>query len=360
MMRYADRAPTCKPCSSEHTQARQLANFEGLCRVCAYPRRLALRAAVGLATLALGSSAVAQSADAWPTRPVNVVVGFSAGGPTDTVARILADGLSAKFGQSFVVDNKTGAAGTVAAGLVKQAQPDGYTLMLGSSSTLSILPMLQKTSYDTLRDFTTIGLVASYPYFLVVPASSSITTLDELIAQGRQPTSRLNYGSAGNGTTNHLAGEWFKHEAKIQAQHVPYRGDSAAVADLIAGRLDFALFAGAVVLPQVQAGNMRILASASATPGLAGAGIPTLGERFKNFSAEPWNGLMAPAGLSPAIVTRVNAAMNEIMHRPEVVARLKGMEQYPLTGSPQQFTEHIKTQTEVWRNVIATTGIQVN
>jgi len=325
-----------------------------------HPRRQLLQAAVGLAVWTLESPVIAQSADSWPARPVTIVVGFSAGGPTDTVGRILADGLSTTFGQSFVVDNKTGASGTVAAGLVKQAAPDGYTLMLGSSSTLSILPMLQQTSYDTLRDFTTIGLVASYPYFLVVPASSPITTLDELLAQGAQPTSKLNYGSAGNGAVNHLAGEWFKHEAGIQAQHVPYRGDSAAVADLIAGRLDFAFFAGAVVLPQVQAGNMRILASASATPGLAGAGIPTLGERFKHFSAEPWNGLMGPAGLAPSIVMRVNAAMNEIMHRPDVVARLKGMEQYPLTGSPQRFTEHIKTQTEVWRNVIATTGIQVN
>lgn len=314
-----------------------------------------------LGSIALAASAAfAQPAGDWPAaRPVTIVVGFAAGGPTDVVARILAEQLSAKFKQSFVVDNKAGASGGVAANLVKQAAPDGYTLMFGSSSTLSIIPTLQKTAYDPLRDFTAIALVASYPYFLVAPASSSIATLDELLKQGRAGGSQLSYGSAGNGAVNHLAAEWFKHEARINAVHVPYKGDSAAVTDLVAGRLDFAFLAGSVALPQVKAGKMRVLASASAVPGRGGAGVPTLGERYKGFAAEPWNGLMGPKGVPEPIVAKLNAAVNEIMARPDVLARLAPMEQYAFTGTPQQFTSHIQSQTERWASVIKSSNIQV-
>lgn len=317
---------------------------------------------LGCAALALGSTAFAQTADSdWPTRPVTIVVGFSAGGPTDVVARILAEGLSTQFKQSFVVDNKAGASGGVAAMQVKQAAPDGYTLMFGSSSTLSIIPTLQKTGYDPLLDFTAIALVASYPYFLVAPASSNITSLDELLKQGRDPSSKLNYGSAGNGAVNHLAGEWFKHEAKINAVHIPYKGDSAAVTDLVAGRLDFAFLAGSVALPQVKAGKMRLLASASAVPGRGGDGLPTLGEnRFKGYAAEPWNGLMGPKGTPQPILSKLNAAVNQIMRRPDVIARLAAMEQYPLTGTPKQFTDHIKAQTERWAAVIQSSNIKMD
>jgi tripartite-type tricarboxylate transporter receptor subunit TctC len=324
-------------------------------------KRSFLVGAVALAgMLAAAGSAWAQSANDWPTKPVTIVVGFTAGGPTDVVARILAEQLTAKFNQSFVVDNRAGAGGGVSAGLVKKAAPDGYTLMFGSSGTLAIAPNLQPNlPYDSIRDFTAIGLVASYPYFLVVPASSSITTFDELLKQGRDPSSNLTYASAGNGAVNHLAGEWFKYETKIKAVHVPYRGDSAAVTDLVGGRVDFAFLAGAAALPQVKAGKMRILASASATSGRGGEGVLTLGDaRLKGFAAEPWNGLMAPAGLPQPIVNKLNAAINEIMRRKDVVERLAAMEQYPLTGTPQQFSKHIKEQTERWGSVIKASDIK--
>lgn len=302
----------------------------------------------------------AQPASDWPTRPVTIVVGFSAGGPTDVVARILAEQLTAKFNQPFVVDNKSGAGGGVAAVLVKKAAPDGYTLMFGSSGTLSIAPNLQKNlQYDPIRDFTAVGLVASYPYFLVTSTASSLNSLDALLKKGRERGSKLSYGSAGNGAVNHLAGEWFKYEAKIDAVHVPYKGDSAAVTDLISGQIDYAFLAGAVALPQVKAGKLRVLASASATPGRGGEGVATLGQSvFKGFSAEPWNGVMAPAGLPQPIVAKLNAAINEIMSRKDVVARLAAMEQYPFTGTPQQFTNHIKEQTERWAAVIKASDIK--
>lgn len=323
-------------------------------------RRFLLGSVALAGTLAFGGTAWAQKAGDWPARPVTIVVGFGAGGPTDVLARILAENLSTRFKQTFVVENKAGAAGAVAAVAVKQAAPDGYTLMFGSSSTLSILPTLRKTGYDAVQDFTPIGLVASYPYFLVTPASSPLKSLDEFIKHGRNPANQLSYGSAGPGAVNHLGGEWFKHEAKINAVHVPYRSDAAVVTDLVAGRLDFAFLAGAVALPQVKSGKMRMLASASAKPGLGGKDVPTLGEIYKGYAAEPWNGLMGPAGLPQSIVDQLNPAINEIMNRPEVVARLATMEQFPFTGTPQQFTDHIKTQSESWSTVIKTSGIQVD
>lgn len=323
-------------------------------------RAFLLRSVALAGALAVGGSALAQSASDWPARPVTIVVGFTAGGPTDVVARILAEQLTARFNQSFVVDNKAGAGGGVAATLVKKAAPDGYTLMFGSSGTLSIAPNLQKNlGYDSIRDFTAIGLVASYPYFLVVPSTSTMTTFEEFLKKGRDPAANLTYASAGNGAVNHLAGEWFKAETGVKSVHVPYRGDSAAVTDLVGGRVDWAFLAGAAALPQVKSGKMRILASASATPGRGGEGLLTLGEsRYKGFAAEPWNGLMAPAGLPQPIVAKLNTAINEIMNRKDIVEKLAVMEQYPLTGTPQQFTTHIKEQTERWGSVIKTADIK--
>lgn len=326
-----------------------------------FRRAFLVKSAAVAGALATSGFAWAQPLTNWPTRPVSLVVGFAAAGPTDMVARILAEQLTAKFGQPFVVDNKAGAGGALAAGVVKKAAPDGYTLMFASSGTLTILPHIQKSvTYDPVRDFTAIGLVANYPYFLVTPASSSIHSLDELLNKGRNQSSPLTYASAGTGATNHLAGEWFKREAKIYATHIPYKGDAAAVADLVAGRVDFAFIAGTVAFPQIKAGKLRLLASASATPGRGGKGIATLGEsKFKGFVAEPWNGVMGPAGIPQPIVAKLNDAINEIMKRKDIIDRLAAVEQYPFTGTPQQFTNNIRVQSERWMAVIKNSGIEV-
>jgi tripartite-type tricarboxylate transporter receptor subunit TctC len=161
------------------------------------------------------------------------------------------------------------------------------------------------------------------------------------------------------GAANHLAGEWFKHEAKINATHIPYSGDAATISDLIAGRIDFAFIAGAAARPQVEAGKLRILASASAVPGRGGENVLTLGEsRFKGFASEPWNGVMAPAGLPQEIVVKLNNAINEIMNRKDIVDRLARLEQFPFTGTPSKFTNHIKEETARWGTVIKNSGIK--
>lgn len=320
---------------------------------------------LGLAAICLGAgvSGVASLAHAaaYPEKPVSVYVGFSAGGPTDMVARLLADKLGQKLGQTFVIENKAGASGAVAANLLKKASPDGYTLMLGSSSTLSIIPHVKKDiQYDAVKDFTPVALVASYPYYLAVPAGSKFKTFDDLVAFGRGANNQLSYASAGTGAVNHLAGEWLKEETKMNALHVPYKGDSSAVTDLIAGRIDFALLAGVVALPQVEAGKLRILASASSAPDKGVSGIEVIGQtKVPGYAAEPWNGLMGPAGMPEQVVKTLNAAVNEVLADPDVKAQLLKLDQYPFQSTPDQFRKHIEDQSSRWAAIIKKSGIVI-
>jgi tripartite-type tricarboxylate transporter receptor subunit TctC len=325
-------------------------------------RRALLSAmAAGVVGMTLSGISTAQNGG-YPEKTVTIVLGFSAGGPTDVVARVLADKLSSKFGQSFVVDNKAGASGTLAANYVKHAKPDGYTLMLGSSSTLSIVPNIRKdVQYDPIKDFTAIALVANYPYFLIAPGTSQFKTYDDLVAYGKTPSAQLTYASAGPGAVNHLAGEWFKAETQMNATHIPYKGDSAAISDLIAGRVDFAFIAGAAALPHLESKRLKMLASASSVPGRGGQNVLTIGQdRISGFSAEPWNGLMGPAGVPDQIVQALNAAVNEAMKDPEVTAKLAAMEQYAFTGTPEQFTDYIAEQTQRWATIVANANISVD
>ncbi|QKH38836.1 tripartite tricarboxylate transporter substrate binding protein [Achromobacter pestifer] len=295
------------------------------------------------------------AAAGYPAKPVTLVIGFTAGGPTDAVGRYLARKLETELGQTVVVENRAGANGVVAVQSVKRAAADGYTLMLGSSGTLSIEPVYkQKVDYQVLKDFQPVALVASYPYLLVVPSSSSFNTVQELIAGARQKPGTLTFASAGSGAVNHLAGEWFKSASKVDITHVPYKGDSAAIADLVAGRVDMAFLSAIAAMPQVQAGKLRALAIASAEPSPVAPGVPTVAQAagIPGFTAEPWNGVLAPAGLPPDVTLRLNAAVNKIMGTAETRDALLKLGQFPMTGSADDFAQHIRTQTERWAQVI--------
>lgn len=307
-----------------------------------------------LPALAAAISFNSAAAD-YPAKPVTLVIGFTAGGPTDAVGRYLARKLEAELGQTVVVENRAGANGVVAVQSVKRAAADGYTLMLGSSGTLSIEPVYkQKVDYQVLKDFQPVALVASYPYLLVVPSGSSFNTVQELIAGARQKPGTLTFASAGSGAVNHLAGEWFKSASKVDITHVPYKGDSAAIADLVAGRVDMAFLSAIAAMPQVQAGKLRALAIASAQPSPVAPGVPTVAQAagIPGFTAEPWNGVLAPAGLPPDLTQRLNAAVNKVMGTAESRDALLKLGQFPMTGSADDFAQHIRTQTERWAQVI--------
>ncbi|OZI71571.1 Bug family tripartite tricarboxylate transporter substrate binding protein [Bordetella genomosp. 12] len=297
----------------------------------------------------------------YPTKPITLVIGFTAGGPTDAVGRYLARQLEAELGQTVVVENRAGANGVVAVQAVKRAPNDGYTLMLGSSGTLSIEPVYKKrVDYQVLKDFQPVGLVASYPYLLVVPSGSPYRSVPDLIAGARAKPGALTFASAGSGAVNHLAGEWFKSATKVDITHVPYKGDSAAIADLVAGRVDMAFLSAIAALPQVQAGKMRALAIAAAEPSSLAPGLPTVAEaaHIPGFTAEPWNGVLAPAGTPAAVTQRLNTAINKVMSTPQARDTLLTLGQYPMTGSPEDFARHIGTQTERWADVMKTSKIE--
>ncbi len=314
----------------------------------------------GLALCALAAFSFPALAANYPTKPITLIIGFTAGGPTDAVGRYLARKLEAELGQTVVVENRAGANGVVALQAVRRAAADGYTLMLGSSGTLSIEPVYkQKVDYQVLKDFQPVALVASYPYLLVVPQNSPFKTVQELVVGARQKPGSLTFASAGNGAVNHLAGEWFKSAVGLDIVHVPYKGDSAAISDLVAGRVDMAFLSAIAAMPQVQGGKMRALAIASEKPSTVAPGLETVAQaaNIAGFSAEPWNGVLAPAGTPADVTARLNTAINKIMTTDEARDTLLKLGQYPMTGTPDDFARHISTQTARWQQVIETSHI---
>jgi len=312
------------------------------------------------AAMLLGIVVAAGANAAYPERPITLVIGFTAGGPTDAVGRFLARNLEKELGQTVVVENRAGANGVLALSAVKRAAPDGYTLMLGSSGTLSVEPAYKKkVDYEVLKDFAPVGLVATYPYLMVVPSNSPYRTVAEMIEGARARPGALTFASAGSGAVNHLGGEWFANGTRTQWTHVPYKGDSAAVNDLAAGRVDMALLAVIVAQPQIDGGKLRALAIGSPDTSPLAPQLPTVAQAagIPGYAAAPWNGILAPAGVDPAIVTRLNQAINTVMSTDEARRTLTTLGQFPFTGTPEDMARQIREQTARWGQVIEQAGI---
>lgn len=317
-------------------------------------RHLLALALSGAATPAWRTAAAQTSPEAYPVRPVTLLVGFSAAGPTDRIARMLTEPLTRHFGQSFVVENRPGANGGLAAIQIKNATPDGHQLLFSGSGSLVMAPLLNsKVGYRTLTDLTPIARISNYPYFLVVPASSPFRTAAELVAKAREKAQALSYASAGPGSGNHMATEWFQAGTGTQIVHVPYAGDSAALPDVIAGRVDFAFLSGSVVLQQAQAGKLRILATATTQRERAN-GFPTVEEAvgIRGFAMEPWTGIFGPAGMPAAAVQRLNQAMGEILARPEIQQQIAAIGQYAFPETPERFRDFIQAQSRQWADIV--------
>lgn len=298
---------------------------------------------------------------AYPDKPITLVIGFSAGGPTDIVGRYLAQGLSQKLGQTVIVENRPGATGVLALQWVRKEKPDGYTLMLGSSSTLSIEPVFKKNvKFDVFQDLSPIAPVASYPYLLVVPASAPYRSVAELVQDAKKQPGKFTYASAGNGAVNHLAGAWFKSGTGIDITHVPYKGDSAAVADLVAGRTDMAFLSIIAADPQISAAKMRSLGIASLAPSALKPGMPTIAKEsgIQGFSAEPWNGVLGPANMPRDIVAKLNTAITDVMSTEEARQKLSALGQSPFVGTADDFSAHIKSEMTRWSEVIKKANIE--
>ena len=325
------------------------------------PRRRFLHVAAGAAMLACGG---ANAQDLYPSRPVRIVVSFSAGGPTDTVARIMGARMAELLGQQFLIENKAGAGGNIGADLVAKAPPDGYTLLMATVSTHAINPGLyKKMPYDPVRDFTPIGQVGVTPTLLGVNPAIPATDVKSLVTVVKANPGKYTYGSSGLGSILHLCGEQFKASAGgLNIVHVPYRGSAPMMGDLIAGQISMAFDATPTALPQAQSGAIRAIGAGMAARMRSLPDLPTLQEQgLKGFECYTWNAILAPANTPPPIVAQLNEAMNKALADPAVFARLQEAGIDPTPGStPQQLAEFIKAELAKWAPIIKASGAEVN
>ena len=310
-----------------------------------------------VAALCLVSAAHAET---YPAKSIRFIVPFPPGGPTDVLARVLGQKLSEQMGQPVVLDNRPGAGGNLGLELAAKSAPDGYTLLLGAVGTLTISPYLYaKLNYDPARDFQPISLVASMPNVLLVHPSVPAKTLKELVQLAKASPGKLNFGSGGAGTSNHLGGELLKSMTKIDIVHVPYKGASQAMLGLIGGQIDIVVIGTPTAIPQIQAGKVRALAVLSSSRLPAIANVPTAGEAgFPGYEVTTWYGVLVPAGTSKDIVARLNTELAKVMTVPASRDRIVGAGFDPMTSTPQQFAEFIKAESLRWGKVIKDAGIR--
>jgi tripartite-type tricarboxylate transporter receptor subunit TctC len=320
-------------------------------------RRAVLYVAVAAACAASGAAA----AQTYPAKPIRIVVGFAPGGPADVMARLVGQRMSVLLGQSVVVDNRPGAGGTIGARAVAESDPDGYTLLLGNTSTLVISPLIYKNvNYDPVKGFAPIASLGSTSNLMIVTPDLPVKSVQELIALARKSPGKLNYSSAGIGTPPHLIGEMFKQRLALDIVHVPYKGGGPSVQAVVAGETQFSFENPAPSLPLVQSGNVRALAVTSEAripqlpdlPTMIEAGVP-------DFSSVSFTAVVAPGGTPAAIVNRLNAAINESLKSPEVAGTLTKLSVDAKISSPEEFAAFLAKERAKWTTVIKTASIQV-
>lgn len=324
------------------------------------PLKLAA-AALGAAAIGLVSSSPVM-AEAWPTKPVSLVVPFSAGGTTDVLARALGDELSKSLGQTVIVENKPGAGATLGADIVARAKPDGYTLLMGAVHHTIATNVYKNLSYDFKKSFEPVTIVALVPNVLVVNAANTqARTGAELVAQAKASATDLAYGSNGYGTLQHLIGQQFAMQNGIGLLHVPYKGSGPLTTDLIGGQVTMSFDTVTPVLPHIQSGKLRPLAVTTATRSSALPDVPTLNEAgFKDFDFGTWFGVLAPAGTPRGIVEKLNTEMVKIIKSPEFAQRMSKIGAEPVGNTTAQMAQQIDSDTQRFLALIKQAKITVN
>jgi tripartite-type tricarboxylate transporter receptor subunit TctC len=304
--------------------------------------------AMGLLALTGTQAAGIDVASAYPVKPVRVVLSVPAGGTPDVLARTVTPGMSALLGQQLVIDNRGGAGGRIAAELVASAAPDGYTLFMTSPPCLTILPHMAKVPYNTLKDFAPVSLISTGSMLLITHASSPIASTKDMIARAKAAPGKLNYASAGTGTANHIDMEVFKGAGGFNLTHVPYAGSPQSVIDLIAGRVDVMFTSIPLVVGHVKTGKVRALSLAGAARSPLLPEVPTVDEAtgLRGVQAGSWMGLLTPAGVPRAIVTRLHQAAAQVVQTPDVRARLMAQGGEPVGNSPQEFAVFLRADFE--------------
>jgi tripartite-type tricarboxylate transporter receptor subunit TctC len=292
-------------------------------------------------------------AEVYPNRPIRLVVPFPAGGATDIFARALSQKLGERLGQAIVVDNKPGAGGAIGSDLAAKAQPDGYTLLLATTSTHSIGPLLSaKLPYDAARDFTPIAHVGDAPSIMLVPNSAPAKTVKEWVEHARKNPGRLNYASSGNGTVVHLTAETFKAQAGLFLVHIPYKGTALAIPDLVSGKVDVLFDSLPSGLPHVKEGRLRALGITSLKRSPLLPDLPPVSDTIPGFESVTWFGVYGPKGLPADITARVNTALNQALQDADVKDRLARLGIEPVGGTPQQFGTMLDRDRAKWKKII--------
>jgi tripartite-type tricarboxylate transporter receptor subunit TctC len=304
------------------------------------------------AVLAL-SGLTAVQAQSYPNKPVRLIVPFPAGGATDLFARTLSQKLGEKMGTTLVVENRPGAGGTLGSDLAAKASPDGYTLLLSTSSTHSIGPNLNpRMPYDAVKDFTPISQVGNAPSIMLVPNSSPAKTVKDWIDYAKKNPGRLNYASSGNGTIVQLSAELFKAQADVFVVHIPYKGTALAIPDLVSGKVDVLFDSLPTGLPHVRDGRLRALGVTTLKPTALAPGVQPIADVLPGYESNTWFGLFGPKGLPPEVVSRVNMAANQVLQDPEVLDKLQRFGIEPVGGTPAQFSAMLAKESAKWKKII--------
>jgi len=299
-------------------------------------------------------------AEVYPSRPVRIIVGFAPGGNFDIVARVIAERMAERMGQPIVVENRPGAGSNIATEAAIRAPADGYTLLLAGAVNAVNATLYDKLSFNFARDVAPIAGAVQFPNVMTVSASFPATSVPEFIAYAKANPGRLNHGSSGNGTTQHLAGELFKRAAGVSFVHLPYRGASQALTDMLGGQVQV-LFEGLPAsIPHIKSGRLRALAITTAARSDALPDIPAMAEFLPGYEASGWNGFCAPRNTPAAVVDMLNAAINESLADARVKARFADIGAMPLGGSPDDFAKLIVRETEKWAQVIRAANIKAD
>jgi tripartite-type tricarboxylate transporter receptor subunit TctC len=314
-----------------------------------------------LAAIAFCGIGITAEAQPYPSRPVRMIVPFASGGGSDTVGRVIAQALSASLGQGFVVENRTGAGGAIGADAVAKSAPDGYTLLLGSTSEIvHLVNVSTKVPYDPVKDFAPVSLVGSVPMALTVNEAVPAKTVQELVQLARAQPGKLSFGSGGTGTTTHLAVELFAATMDIKMTHVPYKGSGAIIPDLLNGNLQLGMPLLPAILPQAASGKVRILAVSTAKRVPSLPDVPTLQEAgVKGYDTTLWTGILAPTGTPQEIITRLNNEVRAALAKAEVRDALAKQGAEPIPSTPEQFAAAIRSELQTMGRLVREAGIKV-
>jgi tripartite-type tricarboxylate transporter receptor subunit TctC len=314
---------------------------------------------VAAAMVSLGLLPGLASAQKYPSQPIHIVIPFSAGGAVDTVGRTLGERLGTQLGQPIVIDNRPGASANIGAEAVAKAAPDGYTLLVGANGLATNMTLFKSLPFNTLKDFAPISMIGNAPLVLVTAAKSPYKSLNDLLAAGRADRTALTYGSAGNGSSGHLAGALLESVGKVTALHVPYKGGAPALVDLIAGRISFMLLNPLEVLPHVQSGRLRALAVSSPQRIALMPNVPTMSEAgLPGFEANVWWALLAPAGTPHDVIAKLNAETQKALADPAARERLLRLGAIVTPSTPEQLAAFLQSEVTKWARVIKAANVE--